>query len=1184
MRELLIRIYARSDDKSPYPVDAELDDGSYFFGGQLLVPQADLLKLEQQVLNYGTKLGQALFTEPILRALDRGFAAQAAEVSQQLRVRLCISPDAVELNAYPWERVFFALQGKQIPLAASSIVPFSRYLPLEQGQQTPVEERPIRLLLVASNPSRLPDGMQHIDVDKELTSLVNVLSSVNDLSVTVLPGRSGVGDALCKKIQDLGYRVEMGATTLVRLAELAGQHHIVHVLSHGLYEDGTASLFLEAENGDFAKAVDTEIVKLIGSLAAKPRLFYLSACDTAEQDADDITAAAGAAPKRNIMRPLLGLAPKLVQAGVPAVIAMQQEVEVLLAHAVAKKFYQRLLESGEVDRALSEARETVYRPETKQWAVPVLYLRLRDGRLFTTDPVRVAIDAAAQLYPKRADSFYLPLEAVWLKTPGLIQDWARIAAQDPAASELWKTTKDFRPGYAVLLGGAGAGKSTHLNRIARYNADPKNTGGKRVLPLVIDLRDYASVRGFNRDRLQSLLYQSLAKLSPAVTETRFESLLFTPGQVCFQFLLDRADELPDSLRNEAINDIERLAGQCPQHQYLLALDARWFQPTKAVTELLVIQPLSIRTVVDFLQPGGKPSDDHAKTTLLESIREAQLFDFAAAPWLLLHMLDRVRENAPPRSRTSVLQNWLENALYKVSDNGGERARARDSLVALAGCMHAKRCDSLPLDAAFSVLRDVRGQRDYNLEEVVDRLVDSGILDRIDNQDIRFAYPPLQSFCAALQLARDPHREFLFDEIAATLGQPSRVRWWAPALTLAAGMLKDPRPLLRTLVFGASLTRGEKVFVAAQCLLEYRREHPALPADVAAAAELEGLRSQIFAALLWRARRTNEPDYYFRERAVELLGLFKCKDSIPFLISLAVDKVRVVDGQEPQFEYSQVRFAAMRALRYLYVLREPIFDPSATACYPRAGDFIDAWLQMNDKVLADILVESHVGMQGVAAFALGDVQKPCALYTAFKDPKTDPATLWAISDALQCVDPDDVIENLVHPLIKAASQPYASALPDGPIYERLVFLIGQLRTHDTDAREFVTRYLRQPASATLKGRALVALARLRAADAAKEQHWTAVAQGDFTGIAAAAEQNGLNKLFLQRKAIEALGVLGDLNLLYEARNQPQWQPELDEVFFRAAEACMAISGAQQLFQPNQNGSNQRSPERILTNGG
>jgi CHAT domain-containing protein len=101
------------------------------------------------------------------------------------------------------------------------------------------------------------------------------------------------------------------------------------------------------------------------------RLIFLAACESARRDT--------ASQEPN---PYVGLAPKLVQAGVPAVVAMQDEVEIDAARQLTAQFYSQLLDHGYVDLALNMARYTLYSADDKQWTIPVLYMRLAGGRLF----------------------------------------------------------------------------------------------------------------------------------------------------------------------------------------------------------------------------------------------------------------------------------------------------------------------------------------------------------------------------------------------------------------------------------------------------------------------------------------------------------------------------------------------------------------------------------------------------------------------------------------------------------------------------------------------------------------------------------------------------------------------------------------------------------------------------------
>jgi hypothetical protein len=78
----------------------------------------------------------------------------------------------------------------------------------------------------------------------------------------------------------------------------------------------------------------------------------------------------------------LGLGSKLVAAGVPAVVAMQDKVAIKTARKLSAVFYRRLTEHGAVDRALNEARGTLLTAGQLDAAVPVLFMRLKSGQLW----------------------------------------------------------------------------------------------------------------------------------------------------------------------------------------------------------------------------------------------------------------------------------------------------------------------------------------------------------------------------------------------------------------------------------------------------------------------------------------------------------------------------------------------------------------------------------------------------------------------------------------------------------------------------------------------------------------------------------------------------------------------------------------------------------------------------------
>jgi CHAT domain-containing protein len=124
---------------------------------------------------------------------------------------------------------------------------------------------------------------------------------------------------------------------------------------------------MQDEQGRAQRVLDDELVSLLARQGVQPQLVLLAACQSATRSMADA---------------FLGLGPKLVRAGVPAVVAMQDVVTVETARKFSATFYRQLLAHDQVDLAVNEARSTLLTAGRADAAVPVLFMRLRDGLLF----------------------------------------------------------------------------------------------------------------------------------------------------------------------------------------------------------------------------------------------------------------------------------------------------------------------------------------------------------------------------------------------------------------------------------------------------------------------------------------------------------------------------------------------------------------------------------------------------------------------------------------------------------------------------------------------------------------------------------------------------------------------------------------------------------------------------------
>ncbi|HET7088002.1 MAG TPA: CHAT domain-containing protein, partial [Anaerolineae bacterium] len=248
------------------------------------------------------------------------------------------------------------LHDGDVMLSASGRMPFSRYLAIEKRWGEPIAARPIRALVAISNPDDLESKyrLSRVDVELEAGTLREALASIGEVEIHI--------DFL-----HLESRVTL-ASIEKRLQREAG-YHILHFVGHGALSHGTqrAALFLQDEDGHVARALDDDIAAMLARLRTPPHLVFLTACQSAARSTADA---------------FRGLAPRLVEIGVPAVVAMQAAVTVSTARALNATFYARLLEHGQIDRAMNEARATLLTAGRPDAAVPVLFMRLPSGRLW----------------------------------------------------------------------------------------------------------------------------------------------------------------------------------------------------------------------------------------------------------------------------------------------------------------------------------------------------------------------------------------------------------------------------------------------------------------------------------------------------------------------------------------------------------------------------------------------------------------------------------------------------------------------------------------------------------------------------------------------------------------------------------------------------------------------------------
>ncbi len=145
---------------------------------------------------------------------------------------------------------------------------------------------------------------------------------------------------------------------------------IVQFVGHGVYREGTGYLALVGENGKTWIVNDEQFAAIFAGVQNRLGLVCLATCESAKSDS----------PKS-----FLGIAPRLVQRGTPAIVAMRYPVLVSTAEIFLESFYKSVAARKPVDWAVQWARNAIYvkvGADNREFATPVLFMRARDGKIF----------------------------------------------------------------------------------------------------------------------------------------------------------------------------------------------------------------------------------------------------------------------------------------------------------------------------------------------------------------------------------------------------------------------------------------------------------------------------------------------------------------------------------------------------------------------------------------------------------------------------------------------------------------------------------------------------------------------------------------------------------------------------------------------------------------------------------
>lgn len=1029
----------------------------------------------------GTSVYAALSVQDALRELgDPG----------KIRVQLMLEGGGF-LETIRWERM--EIPGwNGGPVAVNPDTPFSRFAAVNRRQEDAPEDQVFRLLVAVASPAA--DGIYQIDPEEECASVVEACTGLldrNQLQITLLPGAK-LSDSLRKRLLREGVRIVEGAATAERIARellaagnpLGGPHGL-HLIAHGTYqaESGRFFLLLENEEGGLGARTATDLIE--NWRPERLRLMVLESCQSGMQD----------------FKPhVSGFMQLLVEAGVPAVLAMQDKVLVADARTFNQGFYSCLLESGRADEAANNGRQLLRDRPGDAWSIPALTTRLRRGAAWVESPLRKAGRLLyAQLEQAQNDRIFPDFPVDVLAIPTARSEGRPVPSgaidEAPGVQEdvnRWLTSRLKGTAEAnqliCLLGDSGSSKTTILESTFLRETPRHWKEEQPSLPVMLRLQDCV----FSNLNATTTVAAAISKYFSLQTGLKIETD-YIAGRFherSFLFLISADHDFTQGSLQDGLNILDEFRQAATiNHLYVLTLDRNSvnIEDLPNGSECLMLQPMSAERVGEYLRK--IPDNDKtggAGPRLFESLQKNGLFDLAEVPWLLSEMLNQEYRGVGEKSRSDILKRITDERVCHVSGPVGMRARVEEAIYRIAWEVHNRRSGwdsqhrrppSLPGRDLFGILFELRGNRDFSLSDFRDHLISKcKLLAAVEEDGVRFAYPGFQAYCCAqyIRSQPDPVQVQLLEEITATLGRRSRVEKWSDTLIMLTGLQHDADKvlrLLRMILSGSPLNEGDQVFVAARCLQEAKQTLS--EKDLAAIADRPIVRS-IISSLIYRSHPLSDGSVLSRKRALRALGPLKDESAVPHLVSLVLKKVRLGKDNDKQFDWSGIRIAAIKALLYTpEVALERITADPELAGNRELHRVVQFWLDLNASELMTEFSSGDPAVASVAAFALG-LMKPAGalakLAGRFKETETDGDLLWAIADSMLELGDPGLAEVAAKSMSTKCLWPYTA------------YLIGKLGAAymTPDFHDFLRAHLKDdsPGTEGLRGRCLQSLAEVR----------------------------------------------------------------------------------------------------------
>lgn len=404
------------------------------------------------------ELGQQLYSALFRGTLrDSWVTAQGIAQNRNEALRLRLGLKGTRLPRLPWEVLYGndtptekprsgGLGPAPRPLATGTHVIFSRYHPNVRlaAQSLAIAHdanQPLRVLMVIAAPT----DRERLELEREAHQLQQELAQPNPTP-----------DRLAGALPDIQLTIlkQPGREQLTQALE-QGHYQVLHYAGHSDLGSAGGSLYLVNNRTGLTEILSGD--DLAGLLVNNGiRLAVFNSCRGAYTAASNPSAA----HDRN-------LAEALVSRGIPAVLAMAEQIPDNVALTLTWLFYRNLKLGYPIDLSLSRARQgliSAYGSHQLYWALPILYLHPSfDGYLVSGD--RSAGNPADRLILLPQSYSGLPI----LATEEVISPFSSLA-KPPSSPPISANSGNLLPN-AVLLGNEPTSSTDDLDNLEETYED-----------------------------------------------------------------------------------------------------------------------------------------------------------------------------------------------------------------------------------------------------------------------------------------------------------------------------------------------------------------------------------------------------------------------------------------------------------------------------------------------------------------------------------------------------------------------------------------------------------------------------------------------------------------------------------------------------------------------------------------